>query len=86
MLLKILRLLVLLSLVVGLVGCDVGPDMYWRTGDYELSAIDVKGQMDLSVDLHNGGAIALVGPTVFSLAANSQYIVVKQHPATDHFG
>jgi hypothetical protein len=42
--------------------------------------------MDLSVDLHNGGAIALVGPTVFSLGANNQYIVVKQHPATDHFG
>lgn len=42
--------------------------------------------MALSVDLHNGGSIALVGPTVFSLGANDKYIVVKQHPATDKFG
>jgi hypothetical protein len=40
----------------------------------------------LSVDLGNGGRIALVGPTVFSLGANDQYIVVKQQPVTDHFG
>jgi hypothetical protein len=56
------------------------------SGDYELIAVDVKGQMDLSVDLGNGGAIGVVGPTVFSLGANDKYIVVKQHPAKDGFG
>jgi hypothetical protein len=70
-----------------LLGCNgLSPDTYWRSGDYELIAIDVKGQMDLSVDVGNGDAIAVVGPTVFSLGANDKYIVVKQHPAKDGFG
>lgn len=42
--------------------------------------------MGLSVDLHNGGALGLVGPTVFALGANDKYIVVRQHPATNQFG
>jgi hypothetical protein len=70
-----------------ILGCDVvSPDTYWHSGDYELLAIDVKGQMNLSVDLQNGGAIGIVGPTVFSIGANDRYIVVKQHPAKDYFG
>jgi hypothetical protein len=72
---------------IGLFGCNgLSLDTYWRSGDYELIAIDVKGQMNLSADLGNGGAIALVGPTIFSLGADDRYIVVKQHPATDNFG
>jgi hypothetical protein len=27
-----------------------------------------------------------VAPTVFALGADDHYIVVKQHPSTDHFG
>jgi hypothetical protein len=70
-----------------LTGCDaLSPDTYWRSGDYELVAIDVKGQMMLAVDLHNGGSIGIVGPTVFALGADDRYIVVKQHPAKDGFG
>lgn len=42
--------------------------------------------MDLSVDLHDGGAVGVVGPTVFSVGANDKYIMVKQHPAKDGFG
>jgi hypothetical protein len=70
-----------------LAGCDVfSPDTYWSSGDYELIAIDTKGQMTLAVDLHNGGSIGIVGPTVFSLGADDHYIVIKQHPARDDFG
>jgi hypothetical protein len=70
-----------------LAGCDVfSPDTYWNSGDYELIAIDTKGQMTLAVDLHNGGSIGIVGPTVFSLGADDHYIVIKQHPARDGFG
>jgi hypothetical protein len=70
-----------------LTGCDaLSPDTYWSSGDYELIAIDTPGQMMLAVDLHNGGSIGIVGPTVFALGADDQHIVVKQHPATDHFG
>lgn len=43
-------------------------------------------QMMLGVDLHNGGSIGIVGPTVFALGADDHYIVVKQHPAKDSFG
>ena len=68
-------------------GCDaLSPDTYWSGGDYELIAIDTMGQMMLAVDLHNGGSIGIVGPTVFALGADDQHIVVKQHPSTDHFG
>jgi hypothetical protein len=42
--------------------------------------------MNLSFDLENGTAAGLVGPTVFSIGANERYIVVQQHPSTDHFG
>jgi hypothetical protein len=42
--------------------------------------------MMLAVDLHNGGSIGIVGPTVFALGADDHYIVVKQHPAKDGFG
>jgi hypothetical protein len=70
-----------------LAGCDaLSPDTYWSSGDYELVAIDVKGQMMLAVDLHNGGSIGIVGPTVFALGADDHYIVIKQHPAKDGFG
>ena len=70
-----------------LTGCDaLSPDTYWSSGDYELVAIDIKGQMMLAVDLHNGVSIGIVGPTVFALGADDHYIVVKQHPAKDSFG
>ena len=71
----------------GFAACDaLSPDTYWSSGDYELIAIDVKGQMMLAVDLHNSGSIGIVGPTVFALGADDQHIVVKQHPAKDNFG
>jgi hypothetical protein len=81
------RRVILISAMALLVDCGgLSLDTYWRSGDYLLIAVDVKGQMSLSVDLENGGAIGIVGPTVFSLGANDQYIAVKQHPATDQFG
>jgi hypothetical protein len=61
-------------------------DTYWQSGQYRLIAVDVKGQMNLAVDLGNGGSIGIVGPTVFSLGANDQYIVAMQHPATNESG
>jgi hypothetical protein len=82
-----IRLLILISAAALLVDCDGwSMDSYWHSDDYLLIAVDTKGQMNLSVDVGNGGAVGIVGPTVFSLGANDEYIVVKQHPATDHFG
>jgi len=76
-----------ISAVSFLTGCDaLSPDTYWSSGDYELIAIDTMGQMMLAVDLHNGGSIGIVGPTVFALGSDDQHIVVKQYPSTDHFG
>jgi hypothetical protein len=81
------RAIFAMSMAALLTSCDaLSPDTYWHSGDYELIAVDVKGQMTLSIDLHNGGAIGIVGPTVFALGADDRYIVVKQHPAKDGFG
>jgi hypothetical protein len=82
-----LRASILTLAAATLGGCDaLRLDTYWHSGDYELLAIDVKGQMSLSVDLGNGGAIGIVGPTVFSIGSDKRYVVVKQHPAKDQFG
>jgi hypothetical protein len=79
--------ILIIAAVSFLTACDaLSPDTYWSSGDYELIAIDTKGQMMLAVDLHNGGSIGIVGPTVFALGADDQHIVIKQHPSTDHFG
>lgn len=79
--------ILIISAVSILAGCDaLSPDTYWSSGDYELIAVDTKGQMMLAVDLHNGGSIGIVGATVFALGADDHYIVVKQHPAKDAFG
>ena len=79
--------ILIIAAVTILTGCDaLSPDTYWSSGDYELVAIDTKGQMMLAVDLHNGDSIGIVGPTVFALGADDHYIIVKQHPARDSFG
>jgi hypothetical protein len=79
--------ILIIAAVTIFTGCDaLSPDTYWSSDDYELVAIDTKGQMMLAVDLHNGGSIGIVGPTVFALGADDHYIIVKQHPARDSFG
>ena len=79
--------ILIIAAVSFLTACDaLSPDTHWSSGDYELIAIDAMGQMMLGVDLHNGGSIGIVGPTVFALGADDQHIVIKQHPSTDHFG
>jgi hypothetical protein len=83
----IARLLIVLGALAALPACDaLSLDTYWRSGDYRLIAVDTKGQMNLAVYVGNGGAVGIVGPTVFSLGADERYIVVKQHPATNQFG
>ena len=54
-------IILVIAAVSILTGCDAfSPDTYWSSGDYELVAIDTKGQMMLAVDLHNGGSIVSV--------------------------
>jgi hypothetical protein len=73
-----------LSLAFVLPSCDRGwPDVYWRSGDYTLIAIDTMAQMSLA---HNSGNQAVVASTVFSVGADDAYIVVKQHPSTSPGG
>jgi hypothetical protein len=42
--------------------------------------------MSLSFDMQDGTGLGLVGPTVFSIGGDDNYIVIKQHPSTDDFG
>jgi hypothetical protein len=76
------------SIALGvLTGCDeFSLDAYWRSEKYVLIAVDTPGQMNLAFASGNGGAVGLVGPTVFCIGADDRYIVAKQHPATDAFG
>jgi hypothetical protein len=82
------RTIVISSLAAILVGgCDgLWLDTYWRSEKYVLVAVDARDQMNLAFDLGNGTAVALVGPTVFSLGADDKHIVVKQHPRRDSSG
>ena len=75
-------LCIILASVCALAGCNMwSMDAYWRSGKYMLVAIDSSSQMSLSVDLNNGGALGIVGPTVFAVGANEKFIVLKQHPS-----
>jgi hypothetical protein len=43
-------------------------------------AIDTLEQMNLAFDIDGGGAIGLVGPTIFAMGGDDRYVVVKRHP------
>jgi hypothetical protein len=75
------------TLAILLAGCDgLWLDTYWRSERYVLLAVDSRTQMSLSVDMQDGTGLALVGPTVFSIGGDANYIVIKQHPSTDALG
>lgn len=80
------RLLALVGVLGGLVGCDLLAQDEWHSGDYVLTSIDSRGDMTLYVNHGNGSLAGLVDPTVFALGADKRYIVIKQHPAKDGFG
>jgi len=66
-------------------GCsDYALDTEWRDGDYRLIAIDTRGQMSL-IDTSDK-AWDGIGPTVFSIGADKNFIVVARHPSTNQFG
>lgn len=68
-------------------GCNqYSLDTYWHSGHYILIAIDAPGQMSLTTDDQRGMSGALVGPTVFSIGADDNHVVVKQHPSKDASG
>jgi hypothetical protein len=62
------------------------PDVYWRSERYVAMEVDTPGQMHLAFDNRDGTSLGLVDATVFAVGADTRYIVVKQHPATDGFG
>lgn len=76
-----------LGVILALVACSrLSGDVYWRSGPYVLVAVDTLGQMNLAIDRGDGTSISLVGPTVFAVGANNNYIIVKQHPSENSFG
>lgn len=54
-------------------------DVYWSDERYSLVALDSPAQMNLSF-YDEGYYSELVGPTVYAIGANEQYLVLKQHP------
>ncbi len=55
-------------------------DVYWSDERYSLVALDSPAQMNLSF-YDEGYYSELVGPTVYAIGANEQYLVLKQHPS-----
>jgi len=50
-------------------------------GNYYLTAVDyVDEGKDLSYNLGSGNFVGVVGPTVFAVGYNEEYIIAKQHP------
>ena len=75
----------LLSALVLLSGCsEYALDTEWRDGNYRLIAIDTLGQM-LLIDTSDK-AWEGIGPTVFSIGADKNVVVVARHPSTNLFG
>ena len=54
-------------------------DVYWSDERYSLVALDSPAEMNLSY-YDEGYYSELVGPTVYAIGANEQYLVLKQHP------
>jgi len=65
-----------------LMGCGrIGFDYQKQlSGKYELVAVDVLEQMDVSQSLPSGGAIGVIPPTVYSVGWDEHFIIAKQHP------
>lgn len=56
-------------------------DTCWESDGYRLIAIDTASQMSLIFE--GDGGLELVGATIFAVGADTEHIVVKQHPASD---
>jgi hypothetical protein len=55
----------------------------WRSGPYGLIWVDESDKVRLSYDMGDGVWFVLVDSCVFSVGANQQYVVAKQHPGGD---
>ena len=53
-------------------------DCYWKSGDYRLAAVD--GLENMSLMFGSDSGEALIGPVIFAVGENKQFIVLKQHP------
>ncbi len=72
------------SVTILLCGCfglfDSGSDRI--TGKFIVSWLDVSENQTLSeeVELNSSGSVQVVGPYVFAVGHNEDFIIVKQHP------
>jgi hypothetical protein len=60
-------------------------DTYWNDERYTLVAVDRLSRMNLS--FNEGEYFSqLVGPTIFAVGSNANYLVLKQHPLDEKTG
>jgi len=72
------------AVLLFVMGCSLfDSGMPWESGPYALLWIDLPDEVQLSYDLGRGSWATLVGPRVFAVGANQEYVVAQQHPGGD---
>ena len=68
-------------LMLALAACsEWSLDTEWKSGEFRLIAVDTMSQLML---IHDASGVPLVDPTIFAVGADSNHIVLKQHPSTE---
>lgn len=67
--------------MVALSGCDSGEA--WRSGPYSIYWFDSSANLELGLDLENGSIIGRIGPSIFAVGENTEWIVAGRHPNGD---
>jgi hypothetical protein len=61
-------------------GCQIGDYEQKINGDYYLSALDSKQNMEIVYIDKQSYMFSVIGATVFSIGSNDEFIIAKQHP------
>ena len=79
--LRITTICVLLALSVGCSLFESG--VIWQGGSYVMLKPEKPDEVQLSYSAGNGVWLKRVGPTVFAVGYDGEYVVAKQHPLGD---
>lgn len=71
--------IILVLIVYFILSCDSPPYEKNINESYQLSTINGMENMTLFVN-DNGAYVGVVGPTIFAIGYNEDFIILKQHP------
>ncbi|MDR2219245.1 MAG: hypothetical protein LBE24_01545 [Methylobacillus sp.] len=83
---KVRTSIFLLTIIAAAIsGCDLlESGTHWKSDKFEVGWTDIRSNSNLFYRMdNNADSVSIVTACVFAAGANEQYIVVKQHPASD---